>query len=328
VQRSFVELALTAFVALFALAPAVVAAQDAEDPAALVEQGIDLRERGDDVGARALIQRSFELAPTPRTTAQLGLVEQALGLWIEAERHLSDALTHSDDAWIRRSRAVLEQSLTTVRGNIGTLEVLTNVPGATVTIGGAVIGTTPLAAPIHVVAGRVEIEVTLDGYRPREITLTVAPGAPARQLVELSPMPASVAHVEPPPPVAADPVVAPEEPALSSRPSTVPGGPTFVWSWVGLGATVAAGAVTIGLGVAAQGAYDGLRTSCSPTCSDDQIASSGVDGLATGTNVMIAVTGVFAVATVVLFVVEGTASRPPAAEVAIGPGRIELAGRF
>ena len=114
--------------------------------AALVEHALDLRETGDDVQARALIAEAHALSPTPRSAAQLGLVEQALGLWADAERHLHEAVTHADDDWIRAHRRALDHSLEIIATNLGSLEVLANVEGATVSIRGSVVATLPSPA--------------------------------------------------------------------------------------------------------------------------------------------------------------------------------------
>ena len=173
--------------ALLTLAAPVHAQESAE---ALVERAITLREAGDDLGARTLILRAYTASPTPRTTAQLGLVEQALGLWVEAETHLVAALGQPRDAWIAPRRAVLEQSLQVVRSNIGSLQVLTSVPGATIAIGGVQLGVTPLAAALRYPVGTYSVDVMLDGYRSQTVTMVVRADSLARQLVTLLPAPA------------------------------------------------------------------------------------------------------------------------------------------
>ena len=97
--------ALMAGVTLAWAAPA--AAQ--ETPAtALLREGIELRRAGRDAEALARFERAHAVEPSPRTLAQMGLAEQALGRWVRAEAHLRAALAPRDDAWIERNRAALD----------------------------------------------------------------------------------------------------------------------------------------------------------------------------------------------------------------------------
>jgi len=70
----FVGLVLTA-------RPAVAAGDEAER---LTVKALDLRKIGDDQGALPLLERAHELSRSPRSAAQLGLCEQALGRWADA----------------------------------------------------------------------------------------------------------------------------------------------------------------------------------------------------------------------------------------------------
>src|SRR5688500_10991836 len=54
----------------------------------LIRQGVALRRSGQDQAALPLFQKAHEIGHTPRTAAQLGLVEMALGYVLEAERDL------------------------------------------------------------------------------------------------------------------------------------------------------------------------------------------------------------------------------------------------
>src|SRR5947208_347598 len=66
-------------VAVVLLRPATAIAADAGDAEALIREGVALRRAGSDVRALPLFQKAHEIAHTPRTAAQLGLVEFALG---------------------------------------------------------------------------------------------------------------------------------------------------------------------------------------------------------------------------------------------------------
>src|SRR5260370_6003070 len=85
----------------------------------LIRRAIDLRRSGHDNRAFPLLQEAYERAPSPRTAAQLGLVEMALGYKLEAERHLSEAVESRRDLWVNKNRSILESALVDVRAAIG-----------------------------------------------------------------------------------------------------------------------------------------------------------------------------------------------------------------
>ena len=95
-----------------------------DDPEVLIREGVSLRRTGDDAKAYGYIKRAYEISHTPRTTAQLGLVEQALGRFLDSQQHLSEALD-GNDAWVDQNRAVLEKSRESVRQHLGKIELQT-----------------------------------------------------------------------------------------------------------------------------------------------------------------------------------------------------------
>src|SRR4030095_2817946 len=84
------------------------------DPAVvevLIREGTAFRRDGKDDQNFPLFRKAYELAPTPRTAAQLGLVEMELSYWLEAEKHLSEALAAPRDLWVNRNRETLAAAL-------------------------------------------------------------------------------------------------------------------------------------------------------------------------------------------------------------------------
>ncbi len=149
------------------------AAQHDDAPETQILRGLDLRRAGKDIEALPYFQRAFDKAPTPRATAQLGLVEQALGRWPDAEGHLGRALEAKSDPWIKKNRAVLTQSLETVRSHIAQIDLAGTPVGASVLLNGRVAGTLPLAAPLRVGAGYVELELRAPGHATAKRVLTL-----------------------------------------------------------------------------------------------------------------------------------------------------------
>ncbi len=317
-QRSFIAAAVCLN---FSLATVGVRAQTAD---ALVDAAIDLRERGDDLQARVLLQQAHAADPSPRTTAQLGLCEQALGLWSDAEAHVRQALTATSDAWIQRNRAALESTLGAVAEHLGDLEILASVAGVTVLVDGRPVGITPLQAPLRVEVGRHEIGARLAGHVDQTATIDVAATRLSRRLFEMelvaptsadqtTAMTTAVEPVDPSPPVG----------SWSSP----------FWSWILLVGTGVSGAASVGLAVHTQSVYEGLRRDCGGAgCSAGEIDASGLAPAETATNVALAFTSVLAAGTTVAFIVELTSQQAPRADPRVQlrllPGNVVLTGTF
>jgi hypothetical protein len=214
----FIGAAIVAQVAL----PAV-AAEPAEVEN-LIRRGVELRRDGQDQRALPLFQKAYELARTPRTAAQLGLVEMALGYMLDADRHLSEGLAAPRDPWIKKSRATLDQALRAVRISIGELFIDGAPDGGELWVNGKPVGRAPLAEPIKVAEGSANVEVRIPGRDPISKSINVVGGKRQRVTFEIGP---SVSTTSPPPLQAAPPAVAASErPALPPEPHADSAEPT------------------------------------------------------------------------------------------------------
>jgi hypothetical protein len=177
--------ALTIVVANTASAPAHAA--DPAEVERLLQEGIRLRREGSDSRALPLFQKAHDLAHTPRTAAQLGLVEFALGYSVDSATHLSQGLAVSNDPWIQANRAVLEKALADVRANVGEVEVSGAPGGADVRLNGASVGTLPLASPVQTDQGPKTIELRAPGYVAKSTSVNVVGGKRTLVHLELEP---------------------------------------------------------------------------------------------------------------------------------------------
>lgn len=150
-----------------------VAAETAEE---LVMKGLKLRRQDQHERALELFQRAHAQEPSPMTFAQMGIAEQSLKRWADAEVHLSAALDQPNFPFIRKNRHYIEQALDTVRRHIGQIDVR-GTPGAGVHVNGRYVGNLPLPAPIRVSEGAAEVRVTAAGHTPVIRTVTIQPGA-------------------------------------------------------------------------------------------------------------------------------------------------------
>jgi hypothetical protein len=197
-MRHRVLFLIAAALFLAAPAPAQANAPDGAVPSGangaeeLIKAGIALRKKGDDQQALPYFERAFALDPTPRATAQLGLVEYALGHWVRAEEHLSDALSTADP-WVAKHRGVLESALAQVGNRLGSLEVSANIDGAELFVDGEAKGKLPLSKPLRLVAGAYTVELSLPGFHEASRRVQIAARAVARETVKLEPLSASKA---------------------------------------------------------------------------------------------------------------------------------------
>ena len=141
-------------------------------------RGLDLRRAGRSADALALFRRAYEVAPSPRTLGQMGLVESSLQLWADAEAHLLAVLATPEDAWVHRNRQFLEQARERTKEHMGEL-LITGPPGTKVSLGERRVGSLPLAAPVRLAEGDVVISATSDGYKPFSVDLSIKGGARA-----------------------------------------------------------------------------------------------------------------------------------------------------
>lgn len=172
---------------LIVLAAATAHAQ-AEDAEAAIRQGMELRKQGQDARALPYLEKAYKLSRTPRTAAQLGLVQMGLGYWVDAEHHLDEALSDPDNYWVAKNRPVLEGARTRVRSMIGSLAITGQPLGAEVVVNGRPVGRLPLGQDVRIGKGSVEIEVRADGYVPATRTVVLAGGAREQVSIALDPV--------------------------------------------------------------------------------------------------------------------------------------------
>lgn len=165
-------------------AAAIAGPKDDADQA--IARGIAFRRQGDDAAALKEFQRAQEVSPTPRATAQVGLALQALGRWAEAEQQIEESLRAAQDPWIIKNRPTLDAALGTIRGHVGTLEVVGFPSGAEVLVEQRRVGVLPLPKPVRATAGTVAIEVRSPGYLPIIRNVSVTAETLSRETVKLT----------------------------------------------------------------------------------------------------------------------------------------------
>ncbi len=299
-----------------ALAPRMARAEDAEQ---LVARGLELRKQGKDDQALVLFRRADEIAPSPRTRAQVALAEQALGIWVSAEAHLSAALDARDDAWIDKNRVALTAALDVVKQHVGSLEVLGGAPGAEVVVDGARIGVLPMSAPWRVEVGRRSLEIRARGYHSASRATEIVAGRTTRETIELvreDPAVSSPSVANPPK------IVAPSEPGSTQR----------VLGWVGVGtgaALLVTGVIAVVARQGAVGSYNddascpGRGSAQQPAACQDYISTA--NSWRTVSIVGFIGGGALTVGGVILLATAPSAKVPASTAASCGPAGLGLA---
>jgi len=232
---------------------------------ALIKKAIELRREGRDKEALVELRRAADIERQPRVAAQIGMAEQALGLWPAAERDLREGLAHDNDPWIKQNHATLQEALTFIEGHLANLDVWGPPDGAEMYLDGERVGVFPLPGPVRVPAGNPELLIQAKGFSAVRRPLEVKAGANVREHVVLrslaldlpppEPAPAEAPPIAPAPKVVEAPAAEDEDPSIFSR----------WWFWT------AAGVVVAGAGV---GTYLALHKSDSCTSSATRTCSS------------------------------------------------------
>jgi hypothetical protein len=270
--------------ALILIAPASARADDADG---LIKQGVELRRAGKDQAALEQFRRAYDLEPTPRALAQMGLAEQALGRWVDGEAHLARALEAAQDPWIGKYRATLEGSRAEMGKHLGSLSVTGGPAGAELRLDGRPAGTLPLRRTLRLPLGTFSLEASVEGRVVVARAVNIVAGITTHE--DLSPA-APPSNVTPAPPVAAAPPAASVATSeVRARDEATPGAGTErrPLAWIAAGGAVAfagAGAALLYLGNRSASEYGTCTTgdceSYKTNGSREQIA--GVTGLVVG----------------------------------------------
>jgi len=192
-----------------------------------LKRGIDLRIAGDDEGALREFKKAYAMSATPKAAAQMGLAEQALGRWEDADLHLTEAMHAAEDPWINRNRKTLDDAVTVIKQHVARVEVVAEPAGAEILVNGRVVGVAPLSAAVRVSAGEVAVEARAAGYTTASHVVHVVGGQYQSVVLRLEKEggPEKIKKV---------PAEIVERPPPEEAPSTVR--PILKWTALGLGA--------------------------------------------------------------------------------------------
>jgi tetratricopeptide (TPR) repeat protein len=281
------------------------AAAPASSPDALLERGIELRAAGRPAEALDLFQQAEAQQSSARATAQEGLAEVSLHLWLDAEGHLEAALARHDSEWIETpaTRKTLEKTLADVQVHLVKLRVQ-GTEGADVVVEGKPVGRLPRPAPLYASPGTIKIHASAAGHAGVDKEVVGTAGEEVVANLELDLL---LEVAVPPPPV---------ESLLSS--GGAPESPRWR-KWTGIG-LIGAGAAALATGIVWLD-INNKGTCNAPTgaiC--EHLYDTSLQGwIALGAGVALGAGGT---------VLEVWKGRRQEVGVAVGPGSAALRGRF
>jgi len=152
-------------------------ASPSDEAEALIRKGVEQRRRGNHSEALELFERASAITPSARALAQRGLAESSLRRWVDAERHLSEALDRHDSPWIeaKENRSVLDKALTTVRMHVGGVR-LQGTEGAEVKVNDQAVGRLPINKAVRVAEGTARVTAVAPGRKAVEREIAVRGG--------------------------------------------------------------------------------------------------------------------------------------------------------
>jgi hypothetical protein len=242
-------------------------AQDRAAALALVREGNRLLDAGNPSGALAMFQQAHRLVGGDKLRFNFGQALAAIpGREAEAYRELELFLERVPGATPDVVRAARREQ-DRLRPRLGFLRVETKVDHAEIQIDGKPAGTSPLGRSIALAPGAHEIAASAAGLQPFKASVTLMAGQELAQVVELAPAVAATAPAAQAPASPPAPPPAPSPPPPAPAPASTPAEGNLIassppppppadehepllkrwWFWAGVGAVVAAGAVTAAL---------------------------------------------------------------------------------
>jgi hypothetical protein len=162
------------------------------------QAGVDAFRLGHYDEARGHLEKARDLDPKlPGPFRFLAAVDKAQGKWVDCLADARHALAlNPQSAEAPETRKLYDEcrtgaGLAPYRGELGdsaAVAVTSNVPAASVKIGGLIMGGTPMA-PRPITAGKLEIDVEKRGWKPKHIEVEAPAGIVTDVDVELDPDP-------------------------------------------------------------------------------------------------------------------------------------------
>jgi len=302
----------------FADKPAPTEAQKAE-ARARYDRGLKLYDQGAFEAALVEMKRAYELAPAFKILYNLGLIYRQLNDHAAALDAFNQYLAEGGKKIDAKRHAEIEHHLADLKPLVATLTIQVDASGAEVTIDDAAVGTSPLATPITVNAGKRKISAKLPGKSAVTKVITVAGSDTVTVKLEVAE------------PTKAPPVASGGEDKPKETPKPADPGKPIPWVAWGITGVFAASAATMGiLTLGAASDLDSKRATANVSRDDLDSASSRTKTFALVTDILlvgtIAAAGVATYLTIKAPKSNDTASTT--VQIGVSPTGLAIVGAF
>lgn len=147
--------------------------------------GLTLFGDGNFKAAIVQFQRVYDMTKNPRVLPNLALAYKNAKNYAKALQTFERAIAEGGSVFAPKDLQDLKDSAAALRPYVSTLEITSNEAGATVTIDGEEIGTTPLPKPVDVSVGSHQVTVAKKDFRDQTRTVDVLPSKPASARFDL-----------------------------------------------------------------------------------------------------------------------------------------------
>jgi PEGA domain-containing protein len=133
----------------------------------------------DFAGALAEFGQAYTASKDPRLLFNMAICEKELHRYARMKSTLEQFLREGGTAMTSETRATVDEALSAIRPLVASVRLTVSEAGATVSVDGDDVGTTPLAAPIMVELGRHQLSVKKAGFVTLEPTIETPGGSEA-----------------------------------------------------------------------------------------------------------------------------------------------------
>jgi hypothetical protein len=154
----------------------------------LFRKGNELRHAGACERALVLFQESRDIVPSVPNILNAAYCKNSLGRYDEALDDYETLLTELKSELSPAEIGAIQGSMAKLGERVGSLNVIANVPGATLVVGGRARGKLPLSSPLRVVVGTTSVVVMREGYTSWTASVVVEPKKLASATAELRPL--------------------------------------------------------------------------------------------------------------------------------------------
>jgi hypothetical protein len=303
-------------------------------------RGVELYKEGDSAGALVEFRRAYDLAPNYRILYNIGQTCYQLQRYADAMRALRTYLTTGKNRIPAARRTSVESDLRMLASHVADVAVRVNADGAQITVDDEPAGVSPLREPVLVSIGRRRISAT-KGERHAERFVDVAVGDHADVTLDLPPeapaaaAPATIPATPAPSPAPAARALSPAPPtamgvgrAHDAAPSGGPGAAAWIF-WGTTGVLAAGAAVTGALTLKSKSDLNAQLATFPGNASRIDASRNRGKTLALTTDALGGAAIVAGgLALWLTFAGHAGPSEKAGVEVGLGPGNVQLRGRF